>query len=441
MRAEPFQPPAMRIFYQLNSICLTSKLKEEGRYNQAFLKKNTWKYYWYLTKLLNKRRFTPYADGYVRLNTAAARKILGNSKHPRTTKGQPGKSFQFADLIRCDLKRWGIIKARYQKKTGTDGAEYRILLVKVLDEHCAGGWRRWQPDHEIALRSTGEALTGVYARIQRSLSLVTVDYPAACRYVQDAFEGREALPDKLVGWRWEKNRFVNEHVRSSWRMSLDYIHEGDWHVKVDHTSTGRVYTSITSFPKRLRQFLRLNGLPLVAADVSCSQPLLFGVYLKREYPVLTPDMKQYLHLVQTGQFYPYLKQLLINQQLPFADETFKGEFFGKIFYSKEKVFGKWRSLFHDHFPNVSEAILRAKGAIRGQRAGEPERLSRKLTMLESEIMIKGVARRLYEDGIDQFVTIHDAIFTTTEPGMLDVVVATIIEEYQRHGVTPHIKKE
>jgi|GEM_PF-3766440 len=431
----------MHTLYQLNGFCFEAKLQAEGRHSRTVLKNNTWKYYWFLTEILQKQGATHYADGYVRFDAGAARKLLGNSKLRPSVKGQPGEPFHFVDLIRKDLKRWGIIKARYSKKRRTDGSEYWILLVKVLDEWQAGGWRTWQQGQKMASQATSSRLPGVYGNIERSLSLVTIEHDEALRHVQLAYNRRERLPAKRKSdrWRWKRYRYVDDFVSSSWRMSINNVHEGNWNVKVD--ATGRVYSSITNLPKRFRELLRLDGLPLVAADVSCSQPLLFGVYLKREYPTLTPDMEHYLQLVQSGEFYSYLKGLLVHHQLPFADDYFKGEFFGKIFYSKEKVFGKWRCLFHHYFPGVSEAIMRAKGAVFGARAGNPAQLSRELTTLESTIMIQGVARRLYEDGIDQFVTIHDAIFTTTEPGMLDVVVATIIEEYQRHGVTPHIKRE
>jgi hypothetical protein len=170
----------------------------------------------------------------------------------------------------------------------------------------------------------------------------------------------------------------------------------------------------------------------------------------QNYDNLTPDMEHYIRLVQRGEFYPYLKQLLTFYQLPYTDSSFKGEFFAKIFYSKEKVFGVWRSLFHLHFPGVSEAILKAKQVKLGEKkasksgrmltvGGKPEILSNYLSLLESDIMIQGVAKTLYANGIYEFLTIHDAILVPKE--LVDIAYNTMLTEYKNKGINPTIKIE
>ncbi len=176
---------------------------------------------------------------------------------------------------------------------------------------------------------------------------------------------------------------------------------------------------------------------MVEIDISNSQPLLFGLYLKENYSSLTPDMEHFIQLVESGTFYDYLKGLLVHYRLKFTQDTFKSEFFGKVFYSKEIKFHPWRCLFHLYFPCVSEAILQAKGAKPYETPGDPYLLTSKLSLLESQIMLQGVANSLYGAKITEFIPIHDAIYCTEE--YRDVVIATIYEEYAKWGITPHIK--
>lgn len=233
-------------------------------------------------------------------------------------------------------------------------------------------------------------------------------------------------------------------------MSIKQIVRGDFEVTVQHRTEGRVYTAVTSFPKKLKSYLRLCGKKLVQLDCSCSQPLLFAAFLKTNYKVLTADMSLYIELVQAGKFYQHIQSLLQASGLAYSEDSFKAEFFAKVFYSKEKQFGAWRKLFHEAFPGVSAAILKEKKAVLGQKhlngkgnlvttGGYPELLSNKLSLLESEIMIQGMAKRLYAEGIDDFLTVHDAILVTAEH--IDTAYNIMLEEYQNYGITPTIKYE
>ncbi|MBU6122602.1 hypothetical protein [Hymenobacter siberiensis] len=423
----------MHTLYQINTISFQTLLEKDGN-SPTYIKNNIWKYYYVLTYVLNKRRYTTLKSGWVKVSTQRLKHELGNSK-------MAGKNCWFVDRIRKDLKRWNIILSKYKNNVGSNGTRTRTSLAKVLDEVALRGWSEWVPNRAITLKQTSAPITGVYASIRRSLSLVNIDFPAALGYAEDAKAAGMSLPNKLRGWWLETNRVVNEEVHSSWTSAINAIQRGQYEVHVEFGSSGRVYTFITNFPKALKSFLSINGMSLWQLDCANSQPLLFALYLKRHYTVLTSDMQHYLELVQNGEFYSYIKNLLTFYRLKFDEATFKGEFFAKIFFSREKVFGRWRTLFHHFFPAVSAAILEVKGAIPYRVAGDPRRLSAQLSLLESEIMIDGVARRLYEQNLYGFVTVHDAILTTQDDGMVAVVYNMMLEEYANYGLRPKINLE
>jgi len=407
-------------------------MEGEG-YKATFIRKNQWKYHYFLTKVLHRRRYTLYADKYCRLSIERLRQQLGSST-------QNGRSFRFVDRIRKDLRKWDIIRYRYVNQVQESGGIVRTSLTKILDEITEPGYSKWQPNIEIPFKGTDDKPIGITAQILRSLSLLHVDYDAAIAFADQALKERRELPARLEGWRLNTNRYVNKDVYSAWVMSLDAIAEGRFRVPHTCRRTGRVFTEVTNFPRLLRPFLQLDGQPLVGLDVSCSQPLLFGVYLKRNEPTLTSDMEHYLELVQKGDFYPYIRHLLDQAGLSYSLESFKASFFASIFYSKEKRNHPWRTLFSTHFPGVAAAISQAK-KVTPERGGQPELLSNALSNLEAEIVIQGVAKRLYAMNFYSFLTVHDAIYVAAGAGMEEVIEQLLLQEYQRHGVTPTVKTE
>lgn len=431
----------MHLLYEINGISFEELLKKDNN-SKTYIKNNLNKYYYFLTYLLHKRRHSAIRDGWVKLNITKLKKLLGNSK-------MNGKNCHFIDRIRKDLKRWGIIKSKYRKNILGETIT-RTSFAKIVDEVYKLGYKEHISPYELKLWKYEEKLTGVYAQIQRSLSHLTIEEKEATEFADYAFRTKMKLPAKLNGWIMNTDRRVDEDVWRSWKASIQQIVIGHYEVTVQHRTEGRVYTAVTSFPKKMKSYLRLNGKKLVQLDCSCSQPLLFAVFLRANYKQLTPDMALYIELVQAGKFYQHIQSLLEADGLAYNADSFKAEFFSKVFYSKEKQFGAWRKLFHEAFPGVSNAILLEKKVTLGAKApsktgkmvnvgGYPELLSNKLSLLESEIMIMGVAKRLYASDIDEFLTVHDALLIPEE--YADVAYNIMLEEYQNYGITPTIKIE
>lgn len=429
----------MQRLYALNESNIHDRLIAAG-YSATYIQNNEWKYHYLVTNIIHKRRETTLAKGWVVLNIAKLRAVLGNSKFE-------GKPFQFVDRIREDLYRWGIILYKYITNITDEGSIRRKSIAKIKDEVVAIGWKQWSVIKDFVIATKGEKAdvqpVGIYKKLQGSLNLLRLDYAGAIAYCEQALATRMKIRSKMDGWKLNDNRRVTADIFSSWKTVLDCLNDTlrekkKFKVHAEFQVRGRAYTLMTSFPKALRRFVTIGGKPMVEADISCSQPLLFALYLKQTYGEnMTADMKHYTHLVETGEFYPYLKSLLVHYQQKFNSETFKPEFFGKVFYSKEKKFHKWRCLFALYFPGVSDAILKVKGANPFEAPGDPYKLTSILSLLESDIMLQGVASRLYAAGIKSFITVHDAIYTTDE--WLDVVVSTIYEEYSLRGITPNIK--
>jgi hypothetical protein len=420
-----------QILYQIQGISL-KRVLEINDYSPVYIRNNEWKYHFVITKILNKRRYSTLPNGWVRINIEYLRQFLGGSS-------DKNGSFRFIDRIRKDLKQWGLIKTKYKTATAANGSKIKLVFAKVLDEYTVRGWRKWTPNKAIKPPMTKTKLTGIYAKIQHSLSLLSIDYKGALAFADLAKQTGMKLPAKQTGWKPKKYRVVDEAVYSSWLMAIDLIKSGVYTVKVEFKTSGRVYTAISSFPRLLRQYLILNGRQLIGLDCANSQPLLFAVYLRQHYPILTDDMLKYIQLCEQGKLYEYVTELLVKHgcTVPTNRKEFKVEFFAKLFYSKEKKNHSWRTAFATQFPNVATAISAAKKV--GTNGGTPSLLTAQLSLLESEIMIKGVARRLYDSGITEFATLHDCILTTEE--YTDVVYNLIAEEYAKYGVNPTIKIE
>lgn len=418
----------IQYLYQINNV----KLKEllEINYSQLYAKNNEWKYHYVITKILNKRKFTTLPSLWVKLNIEGLRKELGKSS-------LNGIGFRFIDRIRNDLKTWGLIMMKYTKEITPEGQIRKQCLVKIKEEYTALGWRRWQLNKAVKVKTTENKLTGIYARLQRSLSLLSINYNAANVFASDALAAQMKLPNKLRGYIMQTNRIVDEDVYSSWCMSIDLIKAGIYSLRVEFNDSGRVYSAISSFPRLLRSYLRLNGKPLIELDCANSQPLLFAVYLRQYYKVLTDDMLLWIKLCEDGELYNYLMQLLSNNDcnVPDNKKEFKVKFFANLFYSTESKNHKYRTVFAQYFPNVAAAITKAKKVQPG-KGGKPELLTKQLSLLESEIMIKGVAQRLYDNKINDFVTLHDCILTTDNN--VNEVYNVIKEEYEKYGVSPKL---
>ena len=127
------------------------------------------------------------------------------------------------------------------------------------------------------------------------------------------------------GWQtFVENYRSNPDQYNSIMASAYRIINGDIFYSIDETE-GRFHSNITNMKKGLRSFLRINGKSLVNLDVKNSQAYLstiiltypskvswltknpaFSMLLQTLKVSLSEDVKNYISIVISGQFYEYL---------------------------------------------------------------------------------------------------------------------------------------
>jgi hypothetical protein len=324
-----------------------------------------------------------------------------------------GKAYHSLYVVRNDLKKLGIINFNV---TGTsdvvENSYSRIVYYKINDNYLDKGWH--EVKHSIELieikLKEKQQYTGVYGKLRDILFNVTIDYEGAIKALESL-----NLDDKKKSFNLTR---------------INNIHDGILNFSVDFKSTMRVFHTITNLKKELRKFILINGKPLKEIDVSNAQPLLFCKMI-RDYknvyiPNSTSDIEKYIELCESGKLYKYL-----SEEFGVENTTeFKKYFFAKVFFSTEKRNYDVRKKFDKLFPTVSEIISFYKKE-------NYKNLAIELQRLESEVMITNVARNLIELGVNEFMTIHDAIFCTTQ--YYDIVKKEIVSAFSKYGLTVHIK--
>ncbi|SNC65174.1 hypothetical protein SAMN06265337_1230 [Hymenobacter gelipurpurascens] len=414
--------------YAIQGISFSELLEKDG-YSRTYIKNNVWKYHHILTKVLFKSVIYRNSPGeYVKINIAGLDRDLGNSKIK-------GKRIRFSTQIIQDLTKWKILKKKYLHKQNEDLSFMTTVFLKVPQEVLAKGWQKApvaSPLDLVRARKTDRApLSGVYLHIQRYLAQVSIDADAARAYADHARAVGLPLRSKRKGYILHQDRVVDQQVHSHWMMSIDEVEQGNFELKVDATKTGRHFTSFTNLPRELRPFLRINGRRVVELDIRNSQPLIFGLKLKELYGDQVPeDVQHYLNLVQQGTFYDTIKDFILEAKEVVQEETFKTDFFARVFFSTENVDYKWRRIFDRHFPSVSQAITQMK-------LQDYKLLSHHLMQAEAQLLVHQVAARLYREGTVEFFTLHDAIYCPAD--VVDEVYSIINEEYQAVGLQVTIK--
>lgn len=193
--------------------------------------------------------------------------------------------------------------------------------------------------------------------------------------------------------------------------------------------TGRIYSSLTNLPKRMRNRLGIDtDEQLVMLDIRNSQPFLFNVLLKEYYQScnMPADVEEYIRLTSQGQLYDTLMVAF-----GVADrDRFKKEFFGSVFYCDTTSYMTDNArMFEEMFPNVFKVIQHHKKK-------DFRRLAWDLQKAESNLLIDRICGRLYSEGLpDLFVaTIHDSVLVNAKyQGLAERI---IMEEFGKKGLAP-----
>ena len=113
-----------------------------------------------------------------------------------------------------------------------------------------------------------------------------------------------------------------------------------------HRKTGRCFYNVTSTPRALRPFLRLDGKPLVEIDVANCQPfLLLGLYDDE------PEKVRFKEWVERGRFYEHLAaEFGIRLDDRRNSEKVQESILVFLFDHNRPTHHKYAAIFADQFP-------------------------------------------------------------------------------------------
>ncbi|RUA30996.1 MAG: hypothetical protein DSY77_13450, partial [Bacteroidetes bacterium] len=401
----------------------------EFEYSRTQLK-NFWKYHYLITKILNKRWQRSYRNeginkGYVEINSQELQKVFGQSTFN-------GKKQWWYLRIRKDLKDWGIIE--YYSNNYYDGESVKGVSLYRLAK------RFYQMDYQllplekdlsekIIQKRNQKAYKGYVGELLNILNCsVNIDEDKALRYLHQCFTGDINIPSK----NYKGNR--EKYTRN--KLNVLKITDGDWSFTRDD-KTRRIFNTLTSLLKQIRQFVNINNKPIIELDIANSQPLIFILliykYLDKYQMQPSADISKYIQLCETGSLYDFILSHLKSKNLVednFNKGKFKGDFFARIFFSTEKRRYKWRTEFDLLFPTVGKIITYYK---RNSHADLAINLQRE----ESSIMIDTVSKRLLRANNHEFFNLHDAIYTTSD--YYDITKNIIRDAFKEKGLKPLIR--
>ena len=170
---------------------------------------------------------------------------------------------------------------------------------------------------------------------------------------------------------------------------------GDVTFKID-TTAGRFHSNLTNMPRGLRKYLRINGEQLVEIDIRNCQPFLSILLLTNPSKVSgmtknpelselllrlkvqqTPDVKQFIDLVVSGQFYEFLTNEFILAGITLPEDPKERRdavkkqvlriLFAKNKLPKNETNRKARQVFINRFPKVHSIFSKVRGNDRGSK--------------------------------------------------------------------------
>jgi hypothetical protein len=232
--------------------------------------------------------------------------------------------------------------------------------------------------------------------------------------------------DKEIHNELFKIKYENVISEDYYFRSVEFICNKDWFFCSD-SKTGRVFNNVTSLPRALRPFIRLDGRRTVEIDVANCQPLLLLSLYNGE-----PERKAFEDAVKDGYFYEMLNSELKEPYPIESRSDLKLAVFEEYLFCKEKKY-PWQiaRAFKKHFPVLYERVNLFK------RPSHKE-LAILLQKTEADLIIGNVVGTIAKTSQIPILTVHDSVITL--PEYADEV-KQIIERafFQRFGFVPTLK--
>jgi hypothetical protein len=417
-------------------------LKKEG-HSATYIKRHLWKYYFVFTLAVSNLEKTAWESEFVRVDMEKLTQQLGGESKIM------GRWERYSKQIMDELCKWDVIIRQHTNPRLIPGAKKSTRTrvdIKLNDNCLAAGYSEWVCPADYNTCELREEtcdyshLSGIYLQMANNLSIIEFDAAAARAFAYQAYQNRMALPAKRIKNILYTDRCVNQKVYSHWLAAISRMERKSYRPVADNKAgkTDRFFCLLANLPRPLREFILVNGQKLEEVDISSSQCLIFAIYLKQHYATLgeplPADVEHYIQLCKAGKFYQYAQSIVLAPGESMSYDLFKVTFFARIFFSNEQRQYQWRTRFahEDNFPNVSRIITEFKSE-------NYKDLPQKLSHLESEIMLHRITPRLFQEGITEQFSVHDSFFCT--PVNKARIEQIVIEEFQKYGVTPHLKNK
>jgi hypothetical protein len=218
--------------------------------------------------------------------------------------------------------------------------------------------------------------------------------------------------------------------------------------------------------RELRSFLRINGEPLTNVDIKNSQPYLstiiltypskiswltknpaFSMLLQTLKVSLTEDVKKYIYLVVSGQFYEYLMKEFFKEGLVLTRKETKLQVLRILFarnrLPKDLINRKARQIFIRNFPTVHRIFSKVRGRDQGTKFENSNRFAILLARIESYLMLEVIMKRINKE-LPKVIalTIHDSVMTGILTSDVDGVRKIMTEALNEFvGSAPKIEIE
>lgn len=377
------------------------------------------------------------------------------------------KEIVYLICIRKEDDGYSYLKLIYLKKIVPQAEQYIKFLMKewIIDR---------TPFYKVGVKSYGYCISEFYSSTY--IPFILSDNKLIHR-IETLFSQkplRNCPQSKLIydleivseAEGFAKNNFSGESLNYALASIIRIINR-DPICKFDNTA-GRFHSTLTFLHKELRPFIRINGKPLkFNIDIKNSQPYFSTLLLTNPGKVAqfakdpnlsmilitlvipdNEDIKLYIELVTTGNFYEYLiphfeEKGLISalwEQEKKREEV--KEMMMKVLYDcNRKKNSKSKQIFAELFPTVNEIFCMIRGNSKGNHFQGFQRFSILLQTIEAYVVLKVILKRIYIEcpGLIVF-TIHDSVLTTNiSTEAIERIMKEELEEFV--GYPPVLKVE
>jgi hypothetical protein len=227
---------------------------------------------------------------------------------------------------------------------------------------------------------------------------------------------------------------------------------------VDSTSF-RYHSNLTTMPKELRRFVVIYGKHLIGnVDIKNSQPYFSTILLTNPMKVAdlakdkdlrmklkslqveqNDDVKLYINLVCSGQFYEYLMKEFEKRGLSYTRDQVKKAVM-IILFDRNSHMSRPRKILAELFPTVLDIFHQLRGNKKGDKFEGYQRFAILLQSIEAHVVLKIILKKLNRDHPDIIaLTVHDSILCTSDPEKVKERMTVELEKFV--GRPPILKIE